>query len=74
MTTERKGLRFEVSTTDPKAAAPYPAWSWVLIGADGPVCKSVEYFWTEPEVRSNIAAAKGRMKAARFAKTVTVNE
>lgn len=72
-TTERKGLRFEVVhaliTFDGD-----PSWSWTLIGADGPVCCSVENFWTEEEARSNIASSKGRMKAARFAKVVTVDE
>lgn len=73
-TTERKGLRFEVKETllwpDPYDAE----WHWTLIGADGPVCKSADSFPSEEEARSNIAASKGRMKAARFAKVVTVSE
>lgn len=72
MTTERKGLRFEVE--DELVFDGEPSWSWTLIGADGPVCCSVENFWTEEEARSHIAASKGRMKAARFAKVVTVDE
>lgn len=75
-TTERKGLRFEVETTNPGGVGDFlePHWFWVLVGADGPVCRSVDTFYTEEEARSNIAASKGRMKAARFAKVLTVDE
>lgn len=72
-TPERKGLRFEVTSV---LLWPEPEefeWHWTLIGADGPVCRSVYPFETEAEARSNIAASKGRMKAARFAKVVTVD-
>lgn len=77
---ERKGLRFEVATT-PILGSTSPSggvaihhlWQWTLIGADGPVCKSAITWDTEAEARASLAKNKGRLKAAQYAKVVTVD-
>lgn len=80
MAEERKGLRFEVApinvlgpSNPAGGVAVSQEWEWTLIGADGPVCKSATSYDSEKECRSALAADKGRLKAARFAKVVTVD-
>lgn len=66
----RKGLRFEVS--DQGVDGPW--WFWELHGKEGPVCKSVKGFHNETEARADIARNKGRMKAAGYARVITVED
>jgi hypothetical protein len=50
-------------------------WSWELVQASGKViCRSAGTFDTEPEARSDIAAAKKSMKGAWRCKVVTVDD
>jgi hypothetical protein len=61
-----KGLRFEVYEEEPRV------WAWSLVGKDGAVAVSAEYFSTEKEARSDISENRGRLKAAGTAKVYTV--
>lgn len=77
---ERKGLRFEVQQKREYGIPVFDEydknyrdyWEWTLIGKDGPVCKSARDFYTEADARSDIAQARGRLKAAKFAKVITI--
>lgn len=66
---ERKGLRFEI-LQDYSLESLY----WQLVGADGPVCESHQTFETEAEARSDIAAARKRMKACQYAKVLVITD
>lgn len=66
---ERKGLRFEIFQ-DYSIDKVY----WQLVGADGPVCESHKTFDDEAEARSDIAAARKRMKACQYAKVLVIKE
>ena len=51
------------------ASEPYTEFDWQFLRNDGgAVCESAGGFASEREARSDIAAAKTSMKAARFAK------
>lgn len=64
---ERKGLRFEVGPNK------LGRWTWLYVGADGPVAQSPTTFNDEKETRSHIHANRGRLGNAKRAKVVTVD-
>lgn len=74
MTTERKGLRFEVKGEElPYGDDTYWKWTWTFVGKGNVAyAKSPESYDTEKECRSAIAKVRSKLGSARMAKVITL--